>query len=404
MKTNLLKISCSLVLFLFILSCSKNDENAQKETVNLKSSDIIYGIDINLPLNNQNLADLLLNEDDSEDEKINFYLYYLSLSIEDLVKSSNFNREVIRLAKESPIQAANLVTLTKSFPAFKTEINQKLTSKGVTFDEIVAGLTYSKGNIFERYEPCIFVPNISIADPDKQPIFSPNIEVDCSNDEAIEDFIVAWYYMISGEKKEVMMGEEHCKLTTNPIFLLDNGEINPKSNIFEILPPDDENLKSTQTTTSFHSHEYQANHRYETSGGKTEFTVVAYRIDPQGSVHWIYNSSGWKEIAKIHKNDIGKLLYKWTSHCNNYTPYNQNYVYWNTYERDWNRSEKDLGSATANGTTIYLAGRRKYGYEWYSYDPAQLQGKNTDLNYIYWNWAKWHDNDKSKLRIWRVEQ
>lgn len=98
MKTNLLKISCSLVLFLFILSCSKNDEIAQKEPVNLKSSDVIYGIDIDLPLNEQNVTDLLFNEDDSEDEKINFYPYYLSLSIEDLVKNSDFNREVIRLA------------------------------------------------------------------------------------------------------------------------------------------------------------------------------------------------------------------------------------------------------------------------------------------------------------------
>lgn len=138
-------------------------------------------------------------------------------------------------------------------------------------------------------------------------------------------------------------------------------------------------------------------------GSKTEFTVAAYRIDPQGTVHWIYNSSGWKEIAKIHKNDIGKLLYKWTSHCNNYTPYSQNYVYWNTYERDWNRSEKWLGSPNANGTTIHLYGRRKHGHEWYSWDPDQLQGKNTDLNFIYWNWAKWHDNDKSRFRIWRVE-
>ena len=228
-----------------------------------------------MPLNDQKVTDLLLNEDDSEDEKINFYLYYLSLSIEELVKNSDFNREVIRLAKESSIQAANLVTLTKSFPAFKTEINQKLISKGVTFDEIVAGLTYSnsKDNIFERYEPCIFVPNISIADPDKQPIFSPNIEVDCSNDEAIEDFIVAWYYTLSGEKKELMLGEKHSKQTTNPIFLLDNGEINPKSNNFEILPPDDENLKSTQRTTAFHSHEYQVNHRYE-RWGKTDFTRI----------------------------------------------------------------------------------------------------------------------------------
>lgn len=390
------------MLLLLMISCSKQDEIVQKELSNLKNSNLVYGIDIELPQNDQDLYELLLNPEDNEDEKINFYLYYLSLSIEDLVQNSDFNRVIIQMAEESPNATANLITLANSFPAYLEEMNSKLHSFGITFEEIAEGLTYSNDSIFERYAPCIFVPNIDIANAERQPLFSPNIEVDCSNDESIEDFIVAWYFTIEGEKIEVMLGEEHSLVTRNPIFLLDNGELNPKSNNFEILPPDDENLKSTQTTTAFHSYEYVANYRYE-PGGKTEFTVVAYRITPQGTVHWIYNSAGWKEIAKIHEDDIGKTLYNWTSHCNSYTPYDQNYVYWNTYERDWNRSNKDLGSATGNGKTIHLAGKRKYHYEWYSHDPALLQGKHTDLNYIYWNWAKWHANYKSWFRIWRVE-
>ncbi|MFH1160084.1 MAG: hypothetical protein V1733_03955 [bacterium] len=266
----------------------------------------------------------------------------------------------------------------------------------------MADLTYSNDEVEESFAPCIFVPNVDIAGSNKQPIFSPGIEADCSSDSTLEDHIVAWYLTEEGAKVQVFLDEDESLTTTNPIFILDNGDPNPQSNSSEIQPPDDD-LKSILSTTYFHSCEYRINYHYENWPDRPDFTIVAYRIDPQGVIHWIYNAGGWKLIAKVKRSDVGTDLAQWEYFCNNYTPYNQNYVYWNTFERDWNRSEKLLGDAYRNGTTLHLYGQRKYYYEWYSIDPSQLQINNTDLSYIYTNWAKWHNNYKSKYRIWRVE-
>lgn len=394
-------ISIIFAIFLFN-SCTEKEEYKQDTVKSFKSSTINYGLDINLSENDQNVEDLILNTDDAEDEKINTYLYRLSIAIEDLVKTSSFNQEIINMARNSPNHTANLISLTTSFPEYKTIIDQKLNLFGLSFDEIVNDFYYDDGNSIENYAPCIFIPNIEIADETKQPIFSPNIEINNGEDPNLEDYIVVWYFTQSGEKKEAILGEEDSKKTTNPIFLLDNGEINPQSNDFEIFPPDNGELKSTQSTTAFSSNEFRINYRYERYG-KSEFCIVAYRIDPNGTVHWIYNSHGWKLIAKVSKKEIGKDLRKWSSHCGNYTPYEQNFVFWNTFERDWMRSEKYLGYGSANGTRVTLVGRVKYRNEWYSYHQNDVNDNPTDLNYIYYHWAKWHNNYKSKFRIWRVE-
>jgi len=84
-------------------------------------------------------------------------------------------------------------------------------------------------------------------------------------------------------------------------------------------------------------------------------------------------------------------------------PFHLNAIFWNTYERDWAKSEKDLGQASRNNVTIYLYGRRKYSGDWYAYDPNVVNNNPFDLNTVYWNWAKWHNNLKEKYRIWRVQ-
>lgn len=133
-------------------------------------------------------------------------------------------------------------------------------------------------------------------------------------------------------------------------------------------------------------------------------TNTKLRILTIDTVEWIYNAYGWKEIAKVSNDDIGVMLQQWTLHAENYTPYNQNYVFWNTYERDWNYSPKDLGTVSANGSgPVYLSDNRRYTGDWYAWDPSTLQSHNTDLNYIYSNWAIWYSSWKSEYRIWRVE-
>lgn len=262
--------------------------------------------------------------------------------------------------------------------------------------------TYNVGTTHESYIPAIFVPNADIADAGKQPIFSADIEADCSNDTDLEDCIIVWYFD-NGVRKQALLTEAQSLETTNPIFLLDNAE----EGMFElkncIAPDPDGNLKATETTTHFSSYEYRVNYNYEPWPGRTEFTIIACRISPTGGVYWIYNSGGWMEINKVQRSEIGHDLTKWVLHSYNYTPYNTNYVYWNTFERDWNRSLKPLGTATENGTTIHLSGNMHHNGDWYGWDPANLQDYNTDCAYIYSNWAKMYENSKGKYKIWRVE-
>ena len=173
-----------------------------------------------------------------------------------------------------------------------------------------------------------------------------------------------------------------------------------------------------KASLSFSSYEHSIKsnaYRYEPwTSGKSEFAVNAYRIDPNGTVHWIYDPSGTKVISKIKKNQIGSMRYVWSHHASNWQPwsnpwtpnvtqYGVNMVYWNTFERDWNRSPKELGTCSANGTTIYLSGKRKYTSEWYSWIPETAHIHYTRFQWVYSDWAHWNNSWKADFRLWRVE-
>ena len=35
--------------------------------------------------------------------------------------------------------------------------------------------------------------------------------------------------------------------------------------------------------------------------------------------------------------------------------------------------------------------------------PSDLEDNPLDLNYIYYNWAKWYDSDNSQVKAWRIQ-
>ena len=217
----------------FMSSCKKEIGIEPKEPINqtLKSVQVSnYSLD-NLPIleNKQNIEKLLLNPEDRDDEKINNYLYELSLVTRELIKDANFNNIIIELANKSENQTANLLELEKIAPEYYRAINSKLSGKGLSLSSLSGDLTHKPVAInsefpetseIEKYIPSIFIPNLSIIDINKQPIISPNIEVDCRNNESIEDNIIAWYYTKDGNLKEILLNEETSLKTTNPLFYL----------------------------------------------------------------------------------------------------------------------------------------------------------------------------------------
>lgn len=419
---------------LAVYSCKKDSMNSHVNNGEASES-IIYQLD-NIPVvnNEQDLKLLLTNPEDKDDEKINNYLFELSLAVRDLTKDIDFNQLIIDLAKKSENQTANLLELKKVNIKYYNAINEMLAVKGLSIQRIADNLThmpiapnpeYPETAEIEKYVPAIFIPNLNKINTSLQPIISPNIEVDSRKNEEIDDHIVAWYYTEKGEIKEITLSEETSLATSNPLFLLDNAvttlEIKQNRNA---IPQNlirtqghQEPSNSARGTLSFSSYEHSIesnSYRYEPwTSGKSEFAVNAYRIDPNGTPHWIYNSNGTKVINDIKKSEIGSVRYKWSHHApdwkpwsNPWTPnvtqYNVNMVYWNTFERDWNRSPKGLGTCSANGTTIHLAGRRKYTSEWYAWIPSTTNIHYTRFQWIYDNWAHWNSSWKSQFRLWRV--
>ena len=413
----------------------------QKEKLTQTGEKIEYRLD-NIPIiaNDQDVKLLLTNPEDSDDEKINNHLYNLSLAVRELVKDKEFNKTVIDLAKKSETQTANLLDLKTVAPNFYDKINQNLeknndiyfrsSSGKYTIESIANDLThapiapnpdYPETAKIEEYVPAIFVPNLDQLNLNLQPIISPNIEVDSNEDESIEDNIVSWYYTKSGELNEIILSEETSLKTSNPLFFIDNAvttlETKENTDFVPLNSNNDSNSPSVddlhnRSALSFSSCEHSIEssaYAYESwTSGKSEFAVNAYRIDPSGAIHWIYNSSGTKVINSIARNEIGSLRYKWSHHASDWKPwansstYGKNVVFWNTFERDWHRSLKSLGTCSANGTTIYLAGKMKYSSEWYAWIPETTNIHYSRFDWIYNSWAHWNNSWKSKFRLWRV--
>lgn len=409
----------SRVLSIAILaSCMICTISCDKETVNNVSNDAVintvsyvYGLDkVPLVSNPHSVEEYTINSLDADDEKINKQLLEIGIATRELLKDNGFNETILKSASKNMNQTMNLnvladIAATKS----NTEESKALVNVLSKIDLTHKSTNPAKNGEIENYVPAIYVPNIAIADFNKQPIIALGFEVntELSGMSEFENYIVAWYYDEQGNLNEILINEETAMNTTNPIFVIDNAEEIMSKRSAQLNnysePPQSKDL---DPTTSYCTYEYQCNVRYETTGN-TELAVSAAHITETGAVWLVCLNSGnwdaWKKIREIDPNDIGTLLYGWEQFCSNeVSPFSTNYVFWNTFERDWFNSLKALGEGTRNGTTVYLGGNRKYTGDWYAYDPGVVNSNPMDITTIYNSWAKWHDNTKSRLRIWRV--
>lgn len=411
---NLLAIFCVIITITMIFTSCQKEKNDIVNPTTIVS--IQKSLEAGIPLisNPRPISDYFTNSQDPDDEGISRQLYEIALAARPLFKNNTFNQYILDNAKLRDNSCVDLRIFTASadlrnlaldkaaFDNFNVKVNNTNLTHHSTNPE-------DNGKL-ESYIPAIFVANIQNADYSKQPFFSSGTYVNnqLSGVEAYQDYIVVWYADENGDFQEILMNEETAMRTTHPIFIIDNAEESitqrPKSTTTYKSPL---GLKNTATAW-YSSYEYQLNYRYDNTNN-SEFCITGAHITENGEAWLICKKDNgtydlWKKIAEVHKSKMGQLQYHWEQFCDgDLIPYETNYIFWNTYERDWAKSEKNLGEATRNGTTIYLTGRRTYTNEWYTYDPSQLSTNPADLNYIYWNWAKWHDNSKSKFKIWRIQ-
>jgi len=393
-----------------ITSCNKDEINLQTTT----EPSGLNRVDKSIPhiLNPYPTTDYLMNSSDADDEKINKQLFEIGMLARQLFVDNSYNEMIIAEAKKRQNSCTDLRQFISSA---KSKGNSSVLS---SIEQLMGqvDMTHRSTNPerngeTEQYIPAIFVVNAEIADLSKLPFISSGIYVNTElpGMQQYEDYIVVWYSDGSGGFNEILMSEETAMSTTHPIFIIDNAEeemtTRQKTEVKYEAPL--ENTKN-QLTAQYSSNEYQINNRYETTGN-SDFSITGAQITESGSILLIcrrdngtYNT--WKKVAGVSSSNIGVLLNHWEQFCdNNVIPFDSNFIFWNTFERDWAKSRKPLGSATRNGNTIYLDGKRKYSGDWYAYDPSQLANNPVDLNTIYGSWAKWHDNSKSRFRIWRVQ-
>ena len=235
-------------------------------------------------------------------------------------------------------------------------------------------------------------------------------------------FLINFYERFKWENKWCIVIEYFNGITFNRFLNLnknnENKNFKPLNTMREDATPHS-NSASRSLSFSSYEHSIESNsYRYEPwTSGKSEFAVTAIRIDPSGTFHLIYQTNSgsfktWQKISEIKKNDIGSTRYVWAHHASNWEPWSNpwteatqngvNMVFWNTFERDWNRSSKQIGTCSASGTTIYLAGNMRFSSEWYSWIPSTANIHFTRFEWIYNDWAHWNSSWKAKFRLWRV--
>ena len=391
-----LKLLLLALVTLSLASCQK--ENLFPDTTpGLATTE---GIDFKI--NQTALDQIALNEEDSEDERINLAL----LEMADQLSAFAMNSQLVQFVVEKAKTNEGLVFLEDvfvQFPEVERSLNtgQSLGSEACPFEH--TGLLY---------KAAIMVPNFEIAFASQTPIISPGIELydDVRNDNP--DIIFAWHFDQNGQKTAIYLGEKEAMQTTQPLIVLtpelcdrQAGGLSREDILNGTLPALGDPLEFRMGIT-FSTYEYQINHRYDKSNN-SEFWCQSNRIDQNGNVYWINSSNGGRyKIDDVHKNDIGTLQYKWMHFADDYTPYTDNVVYYNTWERDWYSSSKSLGSGSFGGTTVYYSGKRKYQNEWYSFNESNtLNDHAAPFQDIVDNWTQriYFDSSKGYFNIWKIQ-
>lgn len=336
--------------------------------------------------------------------------YYLHLVVEEMIKDTEFNCQIISSAKLSKHNSANLSQLLMENLAYKDYFNDKLMEISLnrrikdyqfySYEDIEKEFSYNG----YQYIPSIYIPNLRNVDQSKTPITSFGTEADSETFPELEDFIVAFLHNEDLTTQEIYLDEKTVLELSTPVFIVDNGIDYEKyeKNAKNSLKPLSFNSRLFKgLTTSYYlnlkSYDHRINVRYE-SVGNSEFCITGALIDtecdPDSIRLYLPEVSTWLEINSIAKDEIGTFLYKWVTiaYWWDIEPWDQHYLFFNTFERDWLAGSKPLGSATVGSTTLYLFGNMTYSTDYYAYNPDGGLYEDIDLQYIYDNSSRWYAN------------
>jgi hypothetical protein len=360
-------------------------------------------------------------------KRLNNNTLFLAEALYQTFQDSDYNQLIFEKYDFMKLQDLPLTFLftDESFQrAFSAEIESVIANANVkketgysSYNDLLSDFIISD----VQQEPIIHFINPEVADFSLEPIISAGIQVEDNPAQGIEDCIIAWFPGEEGTKTQILISEDEALVSKWPVYVLTT--INKEDEILILSGKankgySEKSIKGLKSSMSamamdhLSSYEYRIDERYEGSGD-SEFCITAYRVEFIGSsgtysTHWLYSqySNSNKLIAKVNKNDIGVDLTRWEWFCDNYQPHDDNVIFFNTYERDWWAGNKNLGVISYPGVTtkLYLYGRMSDPGDWYCNDPDDYEwADHVDLSYYNNSWAKTYENDKGKIRIWRID-
>ncbi len=328
----------ALSLLLLTIACSK-EENALNQDPEKENSSFSVN-DFPKTPNPIDAKCYTIYEEDPNFEKINEQILEIAIATRNYFKEFPDMKIVESEAKSNDKEAFNLQSFVlKSSSSFTdqtaayNQLNNLLVNSDFTYqsNSTLRNETY---NFF----PAVYIPNLAIADFNKEPIICAAIEVNSSlpEMEEYEGYIVGWYYDENNNLNEILINEQEAMNTTHPVIIIvpdtENDKNSSQEDIHKI------NNKSTKTIVNKTIDEYKINYRYDSSNRSEYSYSVAYVFNNGGIQHGGYR----EEIAEIHKDDIGVLF------TNDYAIWqisqmNDLYsVYFVTFEYDWFATKKNV--------------------------------------------------------------
>jgi hypothetical protein len=393
----------------------------------------------------------ILNEAhiDNEDKVINLAQHRLMHQILNSTEKRSILKFAVKEAKASNSNTISWNELIKKFPNLGEQSPQSYSSS----------CTYAHNGYL--YEPELFLANADWANENLEEILSDGIEIEDDYENENHDLILGYLSSDSAQNSPIIIGDSSYKAITNPILVMSlsycgidssaNLALKPNVNMNgSTVDRDGSKLSNPRNASGTSSYEYRINHRYDQSN-YSEWCMVFFEAKPNGQ-NPAQLSIGSRNLAKVHKNDIGKDLSKWIhwttleplGNCSSTSEIEFFGFGYNTYEHDWYQSKKDLGSSKMRIIGVQLlakysfppsfivdqrplsvevvssgdgafGGKRKYLDEWYSFHPHFAHTPGQDLNYTripyfqdqcwgnsYWKHTQEFQENKGYISFWKI--
>jgi len=370
---NLLVCFISLSFFMYLLSCQKSeviitdfvkasDTSSEDQQYLASYDDVFHLIELNA---------------DNEEVNLNYCLYYMSLCLEEIIKSKTNTELILNEAMQDAGYEVSFEMLSELSPEINSTINSILNFYSKEFGVSNLQELSSKMKTHDiEYYPVIYVPNAEKADADLYPVISPGVQVEDDITKNRVDHYFAWLYNDDFNKTNISIGEEQAYSTNHPVFMVANKtDWNGKEYIKSIGTKENRNIsipikvnnsytsyKANTTYPLYATYHYQFNHTYENTGN-IEY-ANARSLYVSGTVLYL-DGEEWD----VDRDLVDIMLTRWSGIMESYPDLSCCNAMFNTYEYDWGTALKNLYQHT-NLASATIQSRRKQFHEWYTFDPA----------------------------------